>query len=164
MTFARGGLVAISSGDAGRCLHVQCTHHLKRSQGQAVAYFEMRVLDLGDRHAMALGLAGRGYQDSRLVGWGGGSLGFVVGCEPRLPRLCVHHALGCGPSLRRYHAESGKKLSGVGSLGTVEQAFGPAWKTGDTLGCGLNFDHRHVFFTVNGAFVGIAARSVSVSE
>lgn len=138
VTFARNGLVAISSDYRDRCLHLQCSHYLKRTQGQAVAYFEMRVLDPGNRREMAIGLASRGYSDPRLVGWGSGSLG--------------------------YHAESGKKLSGVGSLGTVEQAFGPAWKTGDIVGCGLNFDRRHVFFTVNGSFVGIAARSVSVQD
>ena len=59
--------------------------------------------------------------------------------------LCVDcEQVGWGTGSLAYHADSGKKLSGVGSLGTVEQAFGSAWRAGDVVGCGLNFEKKQV--------------------
>lgn len=68
LAFSRAGSVAIVSSLPGdRSVHLQCTQALSRRSGVATAYFEVRVLDTGDRKHMAVGLAPRAYSDNRLV-------------------------------------------------------------------------------------------------
>jgi hypothetical protein len=49
-----------------------------------------------------------------------------------------------------YHSD-GKKYTD----GTKGENYGPTFSTGDTVGCGINYDKQEIFFTLNGHYLGI---------
>lgn len=57
-----------------------------------------------------------------------------------------------------YHGDDGAKFSfisnGRGGM------YGPTFKTGDVVGCGLDRDKWEIFFTKNGSFLGVAFNNV----
>ncbi|CAG8690807.1 7701_t:CDS:2, partial [Funneliformis mosseae] len=45
----------------------------------------------------------------------------------------------------------------------IGKSYGPGFKTGDTIGCCLNFRNNKVFYTINGVNLGIAFRYLKSS-
>lgn len=72
-------------------------------------YYEVEIIDAGEKCYIALGLARRDYPKNRHPGWSRGSVA--------------------------YHADDGKLFQGSG----VGDAFGPRCFKGDTMGCGIMF-------------------------
>jgi hypothetical protein len=87
-------------------------------------FFEVSVVNKGRDGYISVGFAIKSASLSRLCGWEPGTIG--------------------------YHADDGNLYRGAGS-GT---AFGPAYSTGDVIGCGVSFQEKYFFFTKNGVLVG----------
>ena len=100
-------------------------------QRRVLYYFEVTVLDAGLRGSIAVGLADSTLQLCRQPGWEPNSYG--------------------------YHGADGRKYTDS----ERGESYGPAFTTGDVVGCGvLCLSRRQVFFTKNGrhlgdAFVGV---------
>lgn len=58
-----------------------------------------------------------------------------------------------------YHGDDGCLYLGSGK----GHAFGPTYTTGDTIGCGVNFSKKQVFFTKNGSYLGDRTYPLSTS-
>lgn len=63
---------------------------------------------------------------------------------------------GCGNNSWGYHSDDGNFFDSS----EVEEPYGPEFKTGDTIGCCLNFRNHTVFYTKNGVNLGIAFRDL----
>ena len=93
-------------------------------------FFEIEILDEGQRTAIGLGVGSSNYSMSAMPGWNG-------------------HAIG-------YHADDGKLFHQTG----YGKPFGPTCKKGDIMGCGIDFTtdcgqgYVKVWFTKNGDAVG----------
>ncbi|GES88226.1 ran-binding proteins 9/10 homolog isoform X2 [Rhizophagus clarus] len=90
-------------------------------------YFEVDIVDEGKYEIIGIGFCtNKIILDSRMPGWDDESWG--------------------------YHSDDGKfyNCNGYGDL------YGPLFKTGDTIGCCLNFRNNTVFYTKNGMNLGIA--------
>uniref|UniRef100_A0A131YTU0 SPRY domain-containing protein 3 n=1 Tax=Rhipicephalus appendiculatus TaxID=34631 RepID=A0A131YTU0_RHIAP len=77
-------------------------------------YFELEILDPGEKCCIAIGLAHRDYPRYRHPGWNEGSIA--------------------------YHADDGKIFVGSG----VGSRFGPKCQKGDIMGCGILFPREYV--------------------
>ncbi|XP_028849982.1 SPRY domain-containing protein 3 [Denticeps clupeoides] len=77
-------------------------------------YFEVEIVDAGERCYIALGLARRDYPKNRHPGWSRGSVA--------------------------YHADDGKIFHGSG----VGDPFGPRCFEGDIMGCGIMFPRDYI--------------------
>ncbi|XP_056130087.1 SPRY domain-containing protein 3 [Lampris incognitus] len=77
-------------------------------------YFEVEIVDAGEKCYIALGLARRDYPKNRHPGWSRGSVA--------------------------YHADDGKIFHGSG----VGDAFGPRCFRGDIMGCGIMFPRDYI--------------------
>ena len=96
-------------------------------------YFEMTVLDSGERGSISIGLTDRLFPLNRRPGWEINSYSYL-GESGRLFNNC----------------ERGEK-------------YGPPFGTGDVIGCGLLCEQREIFFTKNGAHLGTAFSGVPCS-
>lgn len=96
-----------------------------------VYYFEVTIADSGSRGSIAIGLADKHFQLNRQPGW-------------ELNSYAYH-----GYDGRRYvDSERGEQ-------------YGPRFGTGDIIGCGLLCERREIFFTKNGAHLGVAFTDIS---
>ncbi|KAJ8369993.1 hypothetical protein SKAU_G00100210 [Synaphobranchus kaupii] len=77
-------------------------------------YFEVEIVDAGEKCYIALGLARRDYPKNRHPGWSRGSVA--------------------------YHADDGKVFHGSG----VGDPFGPRCFEGDIMGCGIMFPRDYI--------------------
>ncbi|XP_031700612.1 SPRY domain-containing protein 3-like isoform X1 [Anarrhichthys ocellatus] len=77
-------------------------------------YYEVEIVDAGEKCYIALGLARRDYPRNRHPGWSRGSVA--------------------------YHADDGKIFHGSG----VGDAFGPRCLKGDIMGCGIMFPRDYI--------------------
>ncbi|XP_041097626.1 SPRY domain-containing protein 3 isoform X1 [Polyodon spathula] len=77
-------------------------------------YFEVEIMDAGEKCYIALGLARRDYPKNRHPGWSRGSVA--------------------------YHADDGKIFHGSG----VGDPFGPRCFEGDVMGCGIMFPRDYI--------------------
>ncbi|XP_024148219.1 SPRY domain-containing protein 3 [Oryzias melastigma] len=77
-------------------------------------YYEVEIVDAGEKCFIALGLARRDYPKNRHPGWSRGSVA--------------------------YHADDGKIFHGSG----VGDAFGPRCFKGDIMGCGIMFPRDYI--------------------
>ncbi|XP_008317224.1 SPRY domain-containing protein 3 [Cynoglossus semilaevis] len=77
-------------------------------------YYEVEIVDAGEKCYIALGLARRDYPSNRHPGWSRGSVA--------------------------YHADDGKIFHGSG----VGDAFGPRCFKGDIMGCGIMFPRDYI--------------------
>jgi len=97
-------------------------------------YYEYVILNEGLESSIGIGIGERNYPLQRMPGWNRNGIG--------------------------YHGDDGKLYheSGAG------RRFGPTCKTGDRMGCGIDFDQGfsdgfcYVFFTKNGEQVGNSVR------
>lgn len=77
-------------------------------------YYEVEIIDAGEKCYIALGLARQDYPKDRHPGWSRGSVA--------------------------YHADDGKLFQGSG----VGDAFGPRCVKGDIMGCGIMFPRDYI--------------------
>ena len=93
-------------------------------------YFEIKIVDKGNRTTIGLGFGEYKYPLDRMPGWNRNGIG--------------------------YHADDGRLFHQDG----FGRAFGPVCTTGDRMGCGAEFDpdlgtgYVNIFFTKNGVQVG----------
>lgn len=84
---------------------------------------------------VAVGLATKSFELKRLPGWDNDSYG--------------------------YHGDDGAIFHGRGrQLAT----YGPSFGASDTVGCGIDYESRSIFFTLNGKYQGTAFSGVDLTE
>lgn len=108
-----------------------------------VAYFEVSILrrqdeectpTISSRDCVAVGIATESFHcRSKMPGWDSQSFG--------------------------YHGDDGGTFHASG--GMVER-FGPCFGEGDTVGCGIDYVTRGIFFTLNGNFLGYGWKNLDV--
>lgn len=76
---------------------------------------------------------------------------------------------GCDWESYGYHGNDGHVYHGVDSRRRrrrpgegQDMAYGPRFGVNDTIGCGLDYYERAIFFTLNGTFLGYAFENLSV--
>ncbi|KAJ2821349.1 hypothetical protein IWW50_004673 [Coemansia erecta] len=99
-----------------------------------VYYFEVYIKSRGQSGYIGIGLSRAGLLSTRLPGWDPGSWG--------------------------YHGDDGHGFAGAGS----GSRYGPRYSTGDTVGCGVDFMKRRIFFTRNGVFLGYAFQAIETDK
>ncbi|RIB16693.1 concanavalin A-like lectin/glucanase domain-containing protein [Gigaspora rosea] len=67
---------------------------------------------------------------------------------------------GCGKDSWGYHSDDGNFFD----CSEIEEPYGPTFKTGDTIGCCLDFRNNTVFYTKNGINLGIVFRDLKYNE
>jgi len=101
-----------------------------------VCYFEITIVELPPDSIVAIGLAESTFPSSKQQpGWLEKSYG--------------------------YHSDDGKFFNV--SQPEERAAYGPTWKKGDVVGCGIN-SKRDVYFTLNGFSLGIAYEAAPQQE
>ncbi|CAG8601628.1 2247_t:CDS:2 [Dentiscutata heterogama] len=88
-------------------------------------YYEMTVVNCGDRGCIGIGLSKPATRLNRMPGWEPDTIG--------------------------YHGDDGNLYCERGT----GVKFGPLYTTGETVGCGINFFDKFIFFTKNGVILGI---------
>lgn len=91
-----------------------------------IYYFEVKVISKGRDGYIGVGLSADRIPLNRLPGWDTNSFG--------------------------YHGDDGNVFTDSGS----GDKYGPTFTTGDVIGCCLNLTNRSIFFTKNGANLGMA--------
>ncbi|KAI8093573.1 concanavalin A-like lectin/glucanase domain-containing protein [Halteromyces radiatus] len=99
-----------------------------------VYYFEMHVKSKGDDGYIGIGFCSAKNELKRLPGWDKKSFG--------------------------YHGDDGHSFEGSG----IGKKYGPQFKTGDVIGCGVNFASKTAFYTKNGSSLGVAFQDLDVSQ
>jgi hypothetical protein len=97
------------------------------SHNVLIGYFEMTIINQGERACMAIGLSNTDFKSTRHPGWEPGSYG--------------------------YHGDDGRKFHNNSRGEPYAVKFGAV---DDVIGCGLNFAMREIFFTKNGKYLGTA--------
>ncbi|CAJ1925672.1 unnamed protein product [Cylindrotheca closterium] len=103
-----------------------------------VAYFEVSILESSSntqrspRDCVAVGVATESFScQTRMPGWDAQSFG--------------------------YHGDDGGTFHASGAM---LERFGPCFGTGDTVGCGIDYVARGIFFTLNGVFLGYGWKQI----
>jgi hypothetical protein len=96
-----------------------------------LGYYEIKILDVGNKISISIGLASQEFPLNRMPGMDTDSLG--------------------------YSGEEGKKYQS----GNKGEAYGPSFSVGDIIGCGYDYRNQEVFFTLNGRYLGIAFHDIT---
>jgi SPRY domain len=86
---------------------------------------------------------------------------------------CTFPLSGCMPGWDMqsygYHGDNGHAYHGSGGqrrrrrqLDGEDLAFGPKYGVNDTVGCGIDYHKRSIFFTFNGTFLGYAFQDLAI--
>jgi hypothetical protein len=67
---------------------------------------------------------------------------------------------GWDPNSFGYHGDDGGLFHASGSM---VQQYGPAYGVGDVVGCGIDFLKGHLFYTLNGKYLGAAFSNLSTA-
>jgi hypothetical protein len=67
---------------------------------------------------------------------------------------------GWDPNSFGYHGDDGGIFHASGSM---VQQYGPTYGVGDVVGCGIDFLQGHLFYTLNGKYLGAAFSSLSTA-
>lgn len=100
----------------------------------AVYYFEMTVINQGEKGLLSIGFTESGFKLGRHPGWEINSFG--------------------------YHGQDGRIYHGS----TEGDSYGPTFSVNDTVGAGINFASEIIFFTKNGNSVGAAFKEVRMEN
>ncbi|EIE19632.1 SPRY-domain-containing protein [Coccomyxa subellipsoidea C-169] len=95
-----------------------------------VYYYEVTVLDAGEKGLIGVGFADKNFKMGKQPGW-----------EP--------HSYG-------YHGDDGKKFHQNGQ----GEEYGPQFTLGDVIGAGIHIQRQEIFFTKNGKHLGVAFRGL----
>jgi len=88
-----------------------------------------------------------------------GNKGFIgVGLSESY--VSVNRLPGWDPASYGYHGDDGKFFASSGK----GKPYGPTFGTGDVIGCGVDYTHGQMFFTKNGAYLGIASDHMSTGN
>eukprot|EP00980_Cylindrotheca_fusiformis_P016766 scaffold5048_cov121-Cylindrotheca_fusiformis.AAC.17 len=129
--------------------YVDRDHSLQVSP-RMVAYFEVSILKHTPSEDNEDGPIPRRSEDQRdCVAVGIATKSFH--CQTRMP--------GWDSQSFGYHGDDGGTFHASG--GMVER-FGPCFGTGDTVGCGIDYMARGIFFTLNGNFLGYGWTQIDV--
>jgi hypothetical protein len=114
---------------------------------QRLSYFEIELMDRGQKGWIAIGLSIFDYPLTHHPGWRRGYLSCLPSHFCTLANVMRYrrHHRSWG-----YHGDDGRKF---GESGTGEP-FGPAYTTGDVIGAGFHHQRKEIFFTKNGFFLG----------
>lgn len=82
----------------------------------------------------------------------------VVGLSTRKFRL-QNRMAGWDDRSFGYHSDDGGIYHNQGQM---VRKYGPTFGAGDTVGCGVDYQRRAIFFTLNGKFLGYAFEKVSL--
>lgn len=118
-----------------------------------VSYFEVNILKVDEKSSHEMTLASRrprthrtSYKDCVAVGVATKTFQF----QSRMP--------GWDKQSYGYHGDDGGIFHASG--GMLKQ-FGPKFGPGDTVGCGIDYVSRGIFYTLNGRFLGYAWERIS---
>ncbi|GMH46073.1 hypothetical protein BSKO_14037 [Bryopsis sp. KO-2023] len=95
-----------------------------------IYYYEVSVLDEGERRRIGIGFADKDFKLQRQPGWDPNSFG--------------------------YHGDDGRKYCGSG----VGEDYAPTFTKGDVIGAGIHLERQEIFFTKNGKFLKVAFERV----
>lgn len=114
-----------------------------------VAYFEVSILQKNNEGEEDLPSSLRSEEQRDCVAVGIATESFH--CQTRMP--------GWDNQSFGYHGDDGGTFHASG--GMVER-FGPCFGSGDTIGCGIDYMSRGIFFTLNGNFLGYGWKQIDV--
>ena len=97
-------------------------------------YFEMKVLNRGEKGYIGIGLTPSVSDLTNMPGW-------------------LENTIG-------YHGDDGKLLYEECSQRGTASRYGPKFGTNDVVGCGVDMKKRTVFFTINGKYLGTAVSNL----
>lgn len=125
---------------------------------RAVAYFEVSI-GVGSR-PRTQGAMPPGFEDLAEPMGGGPPECIAVGMATY--RFALHSKLpGWDSQSFGYHGDDGAIFHGQGKH---LSSYGPTYGLHDTIGCGVNYVDRSIFFTLNGAYLGVAFSEVSLTD
>jgi hypothetical protein len=76
------------------------------------------------------------------------------------PKVTARRMPGWEPDSYGYAADDGCLLLGNSNS---PKKYGPSYGNGDVIGCGINFNKNHIFFTKNGNHLGRCRRTELLS-
>jgi hypothetical protein len=88
-------------------------------------------------------------------------VGWWARCRLATCSYDAHSQPGWGPDSFGWHGDDGFKFCGRPDRG---EPYGPAWSSGDVIGCGWHALHRELFYTHNGQLMPTAFRNVPNKE
>merc|ERR1711933_408058 len=77
-----------------------------------------------------------------------------------LSQFNTYHMLGWDKFSYSYHSDYGRMYF----CGETSSTCGPTFTTGDTVGCGIDYIKKAIFFTLNGNFLGYAWKDVNLNK
>ncbi|CAG8721544.1 4593_t:CDS:2, partial [Acaulospora morrowiae] len=117
----------------GLAAAIRSDHPIPQEAG--IYYFEVDIIDSGQRSLIGVGFAGKKVGVNIQPGWRSSSIG--------------------------YHGDDGLVFSERSFRGNV---YGPLYCSGDTIGCCLNYYDDTVFYTKNGINLGIASNRIFTGD
>lgn len=118
-----------------------------------IAYYEVDILEKAD----SISLSESSLPFSNSIRPGSNTECVAVGLATK--NFSVHSRMpGWDSKSFGYHGDDGGIFHSSG--GMVEQ-FGPKFGSGDTVGCGIDYVARGIFFTLNGEFLGYGWKNVN---
>eukprot|EP01087_Luapelamoeba_hula_P016560 TRINITY_DN5098_c1_g1_i1.p1 TRINITY_DN5098_c1_g1~~TRINITY_DN5098_c1_g1_i1.p1 ORF type:complete len:1182 (+),score=164.99 TRINITY_DN5098_c1_g1_i1:699-4244(+) len=133
---------------------------------QNICYFEIKILDIGKKGKISIGLADARYSLEAMPGWLPTSYGFhgdtgdKYWCSPRSVTSLAYKPSAPPNTPTAAPASASPPRDVYASLYPKQRRYSIPWRTGDVIGCGLNNTTHDLFFTRNGKSLGPAFERV----